>query len=338
MTASSTNSLSQPFLDLLQNADRFLLSGHEHPDGDCIGSQIGLYHLCKAMGKQVEILNPDPVARSLEFMQEGTPIGDFKTSRRIPEFDVLILLDCAELGRLSELGRQLRERQPQIAVLDHHVGSESGDGSIAYVDSRAPATGALVYNLYAKLGVKIEPVAAEGLFVSLVSDTGWFRYSNADAGAFAMATDLVRQGVQADVIFDRLFRQNDSSSVPLLAESLATQQARFQHQFLYAVMEKDLMMRSGRAGFDTDQVLEPMRSVQGVQVVGIFKELIDGRVKLSLRSSHDVDVQAITAVFGGGGHKKAAGATIPGPLTHAIAAVEREVEKALDQQQDRGEQ
>ena len=319
----------QPVLDLIEGQQRFLLSGHTNPDGDCLGAQVALYHLLQARDKQVNILNPDPLPGNLARLLKDTPIRDYRTSQQLPEFDVVVLLDCAQLSRLGDLGERLRGMSPKIAVIDHHVGSENGDGEVCFVDSSAPATGAMVYEIYQALGLDISRLAAEGVFLSLVSDTGWFRYSNTDARTLALASDLVASGVRPDRMFDELYRRSDPRTVSFLSSSLDTHQFRLQGRLVVASLDKSAVERAGRIGFDTDQLLEPIRSVAGVEVAALFKELTSGAVKISLRATGDVDVQAIASVFGGGGHRKAAGATLQTSIREAITAVTEEVQKAL---------
>lgn len=324
-------------LDLLQRPGRFLLSGHEHPDGDCVGSQVGLYHLLRSLGAEVEIFNPDPLARSLRFLAEHTPIGDARSGAEVPVSDVLVLLDCARVGRLGDLGQRIRAHAPKVLVIDHHVGSDQGDGDLCYVDCDAAATGVLVYNLYKALGVEIPQPAAEGIFVSVVSDTGWFRYSNTDPAALRIAAELVARGVRADRVYDNLFRELDPRAVGLLAEGLATHSYHLGGRLACAALPRELLHRISRAGFETDAILEPIRSVTGVEVACLFKELQDGRVKISLRSMGAADVQQIAASFGGGGHQKAAGATMGMSLDAAIQAVTARVAESLHGLED-GEQ
>ncbi|MCA8954521.1 MAG: bifunctional oligoribonuclease/PAP phosphatase NrnA [Planctomycetes bacterium] len=314
-------------LDLLGSRQRFLLSGHEHPDGDCLGSQVGLFHLLETLGAEVSIYNPDPVLPSLAFLGEQTPIRNH-AHHPVPSADVVILLDCAELSRLGSLAAELRRQSPRIAVIDHHVGSEHGDGSVCLVDTTAAATGVLVYELYEHFGVEVGPAAAEGLFVSLVADTGWFRYSNTDPRTLAIAAQLVEAGAAPDKLYDRLYRGTDPRSLGLLSESLARHQLRLGGRFGFTVFDQQLMQRVGDAGFDTDTVLEAIRSVRGIEVAALFKSIHDG-VKLSLRSMGRVDVQRIAARFGGGGHTKASGATIRLPVAAAVAEVEQAVAEAL---------
>jgi len=324
--------LIQPFLDLIENRERFLLSGHTNPDGDCLGAQVALYHLLKAKGREAHILNPDPLPGNLARLLKDTPIGDFRSNQNLPEFDVLVLLDCAHLARLGDLGECLRRRtpRPSIAVIDHHVGSENGDGDVNLVDADAPATGALVHGLYEALAMQPSRLAAEGVFLSLVADTGWFKYSNTDARTLSLAAKLVEDGVRPDRMFDELYRRCDPRTVAFLSSSLATHQFRLNGRLALVTLDRSAMEQAGRIQFDTDQLLDPIRSVNNVEVAALFKELYSGDVKLSLRATGDVDVQAIAKKLGGGGHRKAAGATIGMPMAQCIAAVERQVLTALE--------
>lgn len=317
------------FPDFLRQRQRFLLTGHENPDGDCLGAQVALYHLLVALGQQVAIVNPDPVGKSYDFLLRHTPFGHARADEPLPEFDAVVLLDCSQLSRVGVLGQRLQQRRPTIAVIDHHVGSDQGDGSICYVDAKAAATGALVRRLYRELGVPLGAAAAEGVFLSLVADTGWFRYSNADAEVFAMAGELVAAGVDGSRIYDAMYRRNHPDAVGVLADALARHRLRLGGRLAMAALDKALMERATRADFDTDGVLDPLRSLEGVEVVALLKERFDGAVKASLRARGDVDVQAIVAQFGGGGHKKAAGATMRMPLAQAEAAIEQAVQQAL---------
>ncbi|MBL8755197.1 MAG: DHH family phosphoesterase [Planctomycetes bacterium] len=317
------------FLDFLRSRRSFLLTGHENPDGDCLGAEVALFHLLRALGKQVHIVNPDPIGRSHDFLQQHTPFAHARTDEPLPDFDAVVLLDCCQLARVGVLGQRLQQSGQPIAVVDHHVGSDRGDGSICYVDPTAAATGALVRRLYRELAVPLGKAAAEGVFLSLVADTGWFRYSNADAEVFAMASELVAAGVDGSKIYDALYRRNHPDSAGLLAEMLGKHQLRLGGKLALVGLDKALMERAARSEFDTDAVLDPLRSLDGVEVVALLKERFDGTVKCSLRARADVDVQAIVAQFGGGGHKKAAGATMKMGLPAAVAAIEAGVQQAL---------
>ena len=317
------------FHDFLRAPQRFLLTGHENPDGDCLGAQVALWHLLRALGREAHIVNPDPIGRSHDFLLRHTPFAHARGDDPLPDFDAVVLLDCSQLSRVGALGQRLAQRRPTIAVIDHHVGSDRGDGTICYVDPTAAATGALVRRLWRELEVPLTAPAAEGVFLSLVADTGWFRYSNTDAEVFAMASELVAAGVDGSKVYDALYRRAHPESAGVLADALARHQLRLRGKLALAVLDKTLMERAARADFDTDGVLDPLRSIEGVEVVALLKERFDGTVKVSLRARGDVDVQAIVAQFGGGGHKKAAGATLRLGLAPAEAAIEAAVAHAL---------
>jgi len=319
--------------DLLRSHSSFLLTGHENPDGDCVGAQTALSHLLRALGKTVHIVNPDPLSKNFDFLAEHTEFTTHRGSEPLPEFDVAILLDCSQLSRVGALGRRIGEAGKTIAVIDHHVGSEDGDGSVFYVDATAAATGALVRRLFAEMGVELTREAGEGVFLSLVSDTGWFRYSNADAEVFAMASELVSMGVQPARIYDTIHRRNHIDSPQVLADALRHHRLLCDNQLVMISLDKALIERCSKADFDTDAVLEPLRSIDGVEVVALLKERFDGTVKCSLRARGDVDVQAIVSQFGGGGHKKAAGATMMMSLADAQQSLEVAIQQALTAQQ-----
>lgn len=315
--------------NFLRTHERLLLTGHENPDGDCLGAETALFHLLRAIGKQPLILNPDPIGRSFDFLLRHTPVGHAPKDGPLPPFDGVVLLDCAHLSRLGPLGARLRASGAPIAVIDHHVGSDRGDGAVSYVDVGAAATGALVRRLFRELGVPLNAAAAEGVFLSLIADTGWFRYSNADAEVFAMTSELVAAGVDGSLVYDSLFRRNHPDSAHLLGSALQNSRFRLDGKLAMVSLDKAWMERAARADFDTDAVLDPLRSIEGVEVVALLKERFDGTVKASLRARRNVDVQAIVAAFGGGGHKKAAGATLQMSLAAAETAIEAGVQRGL---------
>ena len=322
--------------DLLRSHASFLLTGHENPDGDCVGAQVAMARLLQQLGKTATIVNPDPLSRSFEFLAEHTQFHFGRGAAELPDFDAVILLDCAQLSRVGALGKRLAASGKPIGVIDHHVGSEHGDGDVCYVDASAAATGALVRRLFREHEVELDRCAAEGVFLSLVSDTGWFRYSNADAEVFAMTSELISLGVDPSRVYDALYRRNHAESPKILAAALSRHRLLCDGRLAMVSLDKHLAERGAKVDFDTDAVLEPLRSIEGVEVVALLKQRFDGAVKCSLRARGDVDVQAIAGRFGGGGHKKAAGATIQLGLPDAERALEEAIQQALAAQDAAG--
>lgn len=317
------------FSDLLHSHSSFLLTGHENPDGDCVGAQVAMSRLLARLGKTAHIVNPDPLSRSFEFLEEHVEFQSARASAPLPDFDAAILLDCSQLSRVGALGKRLAASGKPLGVIDHHVGSDAGDGDACYVDSSAAATGALVRRLFREHDVALDLAAAEGVFLSLVSDTGWFRYSNADAEVFAMTSELIELGVDPSRVYDALYRRNHPESPELLAAALGRHRLLCGGKLAMVSLDKQLVEKGAKIDFDTDSVLEPLRSIEGVEVVALLKQRFDGAVKCSLRARADVDVQAIAALFGGGGHKKAAGATLQLSLADAQRSLEHAIQQAL---------
>jgi phosphoesterase RecJ-like protein len=230
-------------------------------------------------------------------------------------------MDCHQLSRLGPLGAAARERKCVRVVVDHHVGAERGDGDVVLADESAPATGVLVYDLIRRMGAPLPREAAEGVFVSIATDTGWFRYSNTDDHAFAVAADLVAGGVAPSLVYDAIHRRNAPESIGILAGGLAAAELESDGRIAVAALDRELVARAAAVGYDTDEVMEPLRSLERVEIVVLLKEKSDGRVKLSLRSRGRFDVDGVARSFGGGGHRKAAGAELAGPLPAAKEAV-----------------
>ena len=320
------------FHQLLSDNQRFLLSGHENPDGDCLGAQVALCRLLAALGKESVIVNPDPIGKSFEFLQRHTTFQHNRGDQELPPCDVAVLLDCSTVSRLGGLGALLVKAGKPILVIDHHVGGADGDGVASFIDVAAAATGVLVRRLFRDFDVALDPVAAEGVLLSLVSDTGWFRYSNTDAEVFAQASELVTAGADVGRLYDNLYRQRHFESPGVLVAALQRHSYHCDGKLAMVVLDKSIMERAVRIDFDTDSVLEPLRSIQGVEVTALLKERFDGKVKLSLRARGEVDVQQICRVLGGGGHKKASGATLSMPLGKAEEVVVAEVRRALEEQ------
>ncbi|PIE24344.1 MAG: hypothetical protein CSA62_03420 [Planctomycetota bacterium] len=306
----------------IENTESFLLSGHERPDGDCIGAEVALYHLLRSMGKQVQILNADPVERGLRFLEKHTPIGVYEAGSELPPHDLHFLLDCHELRRLGSVGKAAAELQgvPRI-VIDHHVGAERGDGDLALCDSSAASTGTIIYELYRKIGAPMLQPAAEAIFVTIVADTGWFRYSNTDENALAIAADLVANGVRPHEIYQHLHHGKSRENASLLSAGLALSYFAEDGRVAVLPLPRSYMARAGRHEFNTDTLLDALREIEAVDVVLMLKEIGEDRVKLSLRASEVVDVDGVARALGGGGHRKAAGATIEGPLKAATEQV-----------------
>lgn len=303
-------------LDCLVAAQSFLLTGHERPDGDCVGAQAALSRVLAALGKRVVVLNPDPVEPQYDYLARHVDFGVYRGGP-VPAHDVAVLLDCSELSRCGALAPALAAADSRKVVVDHHIHREACWWDAAILDETAAATGLIVDRIARALGVELDEVARLGVFTSLVTDTGWFKYGNTDAETLAVASRLVRDGLQPAEVFGAIYQRRPADHPLFVADALA--RTEYHAGGRLALLPIPLAP-GGRAGdLDTDDVLDLVRSVQRVEVVALLRERANGACKLSARSKGAYDVRELAATFGGGGHAKASGATLEGPLEAARA-------------------
>ena len=315
-------------LELLRGSERFLLTGHVRPDGDCLGAQLALSRVLQRMGKTVRIVNPDALQDIYDFLAREGPFAKFEGGE-LPEHDVSVLLDFNDLERTGPMAEPLRRAASRKLVVDHHLFHGQPWWDAAYVDPRAAATGLLVRRMARELGVELDRAAALGVFTSIVTDTGWFKYSNTDAETLAVASEMVALGVDPARMYDAIYQRNARETPRGLARAL--QQLEYLEGGRLAVVSLPLAGPGEAELGDGDELLDLLRSVRAVEVVLYLREQKDGTLKLSARSKGDFDVNALARRFGGGGHAKAAGATLAGPLPAARAALVEAAVEAMRQ-------
>jgi phosphoesterase RecJ-like protein len=293
-------------LGILTGAQRFLLVGHERPDGDCIGAQAALARVLEARGKQVVILNPgDPGPRYSELL-EACPF-QVHGKNGVPEHEVLVLLDANELSRCGAMAPALLAADSRKLVIDHHPPPMVRWWDAAFFDAGASASGLIVWRIAGELGHEPDPVFDRGVFTALATDTGWFKHSNTDSETMSVVAEIIGRGLDPSEVYAAVYQRFEADQPRAVAGVLA--RLEYFADGRLAVVDEP---RGGASVADTDPVLDILRSVRGVDVVLYVKEMEGGECKLSARSKTGFDVNALARRFGGGGHAKAAGATIPG--------------------------
>ena len=302
---------------MLESSQRILLTGHVRPDGDCIGAQAALYRVLRELGKTVTILNPDLPEPQFDYLASALPYRRYPGTS-VPDHDLTVLLDCSELSRCGELGEVLRVRPSRKLVVDHHIHDDPDWWDGAFRDLTCAATGLLVWRIAKALDVPLDPIAARGVFTSLVTDTGWFKYSNTDAETLRAASELVEMGVDPSALYSSIYQRNPMEEPQQLARALTT--LEYFAGGRLAVFE--LPLDGDRASdLDGEDLLDLARAVEKVEVVLLFRAVPDGKCKVSMRSKTSYDVNRLARRFGGGGHAKASGATIDANLADARARV-----------------
>lgn len=305
-------------LELLRGARSLLLVGHVRPDGDCLGSQGALASGLRALGKHVRILNADRPGPTFDYLTRALDYGVYGGGE-VPTHDVLVLLDFNELSRTGPMADALARAASRKLVIDHHPFAGKPWWDAAYVDVSAAATGALVVRVLRALGAPLDALAAQAAFTALVTDTGWFRYSNTDRETLTLAGELVALGADPARLYGSLYQRRPLDEPAALARVLARNEYFLDGRL--ALVDQPLPLGGESALDDGDPVLDFLRAVECVEVVLYLREVEAGTCKLSARSKTDFDVNALARQFGGGGHKKAAGATIPGRLDEVRARV-----------------
>jgi phosphoesterase RecJ-like protein len=299
----------------LRAGRKVALSTHINADGDGCGSEVALARLLAQRGMEVRIVNPTPWPQLFEFLL-GPDVSDRSAegARALKGIDLLIVLDINDVRRLGTLAEAVRTLDVPKLVIDHHIPSEDLAGEILVADTTACATGELVYDLACVLGLEITPAIAQGLYIALLTDTGGFRFSNTTPRCHAVAGALLATGVDPEETYRRVYASAPVGRVRLLAESLATLEVDEARGLAWISLEAGALDRHEVRSEDLDGIVEHARSIAGTKLALFFRDLGHGKVKVSFRSTGEVDVNAFARQFGGGGHARAAGALIPGGL------------------------
>lgn len=315
--------------DLIRRGRRFLLTSHVNPDGDALGSMLGLGLSLESIGKEVLFYNADGVPPHLDFLPHG---GRVSASLEDMEgtFDASLILDCTDVGRVGEaFQRELGSgRFGKTVIIDHHhTKRRSADLHVLF--PKAGATGEIIYSLLKHLGVNPSPDAATCLYTAILSDTGSFHYSNTSSRVMRAAADLVDLGAVPWKVSEAIYESEPLRKLRLLALALPTLEVSDGGRVASVVVD-DAMLRKACCGkADTEGFVNFPRSIKGVYVAVLFRQEEDSKWKISLRSKGGVNVAEIAEGFGGGGHERAAGCSIDGSLAKVKEAVLSSISEAL---------
>ena len=315
-------------LEVIRENKTFCIVGHVRPDGDCIGSQLGLAMALRNEGKKVFCWNEDVVPQKYKFLD---PAGLFQKPKRGQAFDCVIAVDCASFERLGKTGECAADRKIFINI-DHHE-SNTRYADINWVSAREPSCGELIFRLLKVAHWPITKPIADNLFTAVSTDTGSFRYPTTRPGTFHAAAELVTRGANLAKICDEVYQSYPLSRAKLLQHVYSRFRLTHHDQIGWFWLKQADFTRTGGESEDTEGLIDHIRNIEPVVVACVFEEVEPGLVRISLRSKSDkVNVNEIAAQFGGGGHPAAAGAKISGqPLSvqrKVIAAIKRALNAA----------
>jgi len=291
------------------------LSTHINADGDGCGSETALARLLAQRGIRCRIVNPTPWPTMFNFLLgDDVEEASARGAAAFTDIDALIVLDINDVRRLGQLAESVRTLTVPISVIDHHVPGDEPVGSLAVADTAACATGELVYDIAVTLGLEITPAIAQSLYAAILTDTGSFRFSNTSPRAHGIAAALLAAGVNPEEIYRRIYAQVSLGRLQLLREALGSLVSEPEIGLSYISVEAGVTDRYDVTSEELDGIVEHPRSIAGTRMALFFRELGHGKVKVSLRSTGDVDVQQFARRYDGGGHRKASGAMLAGSL------------------------
>ena len=318
-------------IEEIRSAQRFFLTTHENPDGDALGSLLGMHELLKQLGKEsVMFLAAEEFPLPWEYRK--MPLDEVQNE---PPADLdgrtVVFLDCGNIDRMPV--DFLQRDGVHIVNVDHHH-DNTRFGTVNLVDPHASCTAEIVWELAKELGAEITPAIGDPLYVGLVTDTGKFMYTNTSPRSHRMAAELIEAGVDAHAIYRRLYEQLPYARLELLARALSRVE-RFDDGAVTATfLTRDDFEETDSVETDSEGIVDHLRSVDGTKVAVLVRELLaDDRTgvrKLSLRSTDGtVDVSRIARGLGGGGHRQAAGASSELPLDELMATIRKGIQEQL---------
>ena len=311
----------QTVLEAVRTTGHILLTTHFNPDGDALGSLLGMAEILEGMNKQVLRYLEGPVSPLYRFLpgcaQIQTDIEKVREFVTEAQGDILtVCLDCGEEKRLGKNRQQLMEFRP-ILVIDHHQGN-NGFGDGAWIEPHRSSTGEMIFDLAETLGAEITSRAADCLYTAITTDTGSFRYESTSSHTFAVAGELVRRGVRPEIISNNLYDNYSLGRLHLMQEVLASLEMHERDRIAIIRVTQKRLERTFTTMEDTEYFINFPRAVRSVRVAVFLKEVAQGVVSVSLRAKGQCDVSSIAAQFGGGGHRNASGFRSEGQSLDAV--------------------
>jgi len=305
----------QKIWSLLESGSSFVLSSHVKMDGDGLGSMLAMRAVLNCMDKTVRVVHVEPVPETYRFLPGADSVCSPSELPADERYDVGIVLDSGALTRLGSAA-EIVQRADTLINIDHHADWRDF-GAVNLIDLEAAAVGETLYRLFDWADVIIDKEVATALYTSIATDTGGFRYSSTTARTHHIAAALIALGVDPGEISRHLYENQPLATFRLLSLALGTIEQACNGRVTWMSVNEEMLRASGAGLEHMEGFANYPRSVNGTVVAILFAEFEPGKTKASIRSNVDVDVSALAARFGGGGHYRAAGCTIEAPLDQA---------------------
>ncbi|WDM02764.1 bifunctional oligoribonuclease/PAP phosphatase NrnA [Alicyclobacillus cycloheptanicus] len=310
----------------ISGGDDWLIVTHERPDGDAIGSSLAVAHILRSLGKKFTFMVSEPLPHRFSYLPMFDT-AEMIASPVVRTYKRVIAVDCADEARFAPVAACIDEFA-EIVNIDHHQ-TNPRYGAAAWVDPAAAATCELIYHVARGLDVPLETGLAMCLYTGILTDTGGFAYPSTTRDIHQIAAELLACGVQPYEIAEPAMQSRSWEQVHLMQMALANLAVSNDGSYAALYVTRGMIDGAGATDDDAEGLVEFARSIDTVEVGMLFRETVDGKVKVSLRSKRRVDVSRIAQTFGGGGHARAAGCTLAADLDTAMTTVVEQVEQAL---------
>ena len=306
--------------------DRFLVATHVRPDGDAIGSLLGMTFILRAMGRRADAFSKDPVPPEYRFLP-----GAGEILRECPDpslYDAAVMVDCGEPSRVGTALSGAISRIPFLINIDHHSTSRPF-GDIFWLDVSASSTCEMLYELCTGIPVPLDSDIATQIYTGILTDTGSFHFSNTTRRVLQVAERLAAAGAEPHYIAGEVYDSSSPQRLRLLARVLSTAAFHSENRIATAEVTQAMFSETGSSPSDTEGFINHLRSVKTVEIAALFREESDTTVHVSLRSRGMVDVSDFARKHGGGGHRNAAACRVTGPMDEVRARITFEVKDCL---------
>jgi|HigsolmetaAR203D_1030402.scaffolds.fasta_scaffold00569_11 Exopolyphosphatase-related proteins len=311
----------------IREHDDFLVVSHIHPDGDAVGSTCAVGWILDQLGKRNMLCNEGAIPKKYRFLRRGDQIADYAGHRPDKMYRHVICVDCADYQRIGSIAEWIAE-DAQIVNIDHHPTNDRY-GAVHVVKEDAAATAELLFDLAEELALPLTAEMAECIYTGILTDTGGFRYANTSPRVMQIASRLLTYGISPGMLAEVLLEKTTFAHILLLKKALTTLSFTEDRRIAWVCAWKKDIEEAGAGNEDMDGLVNYPRNIEGVEVGLLFKQMSDREVKVSFRASSRVDVSRVAQQFGGGGHVRAAGATIRGDMDEVVARVVEATRLAL---------
>jgi phosphoesterase RecJ-like protein len=341
MLNKNQTSIIRKILQVIKKYNRFLITGHARPDGDCLGSQLTFSRLLNKMGKKTFLINAGKIPDEMLFLSGARNIKTFHPNNNLPDnIEVIIILDSGGLDRLEEMEQcikdkintrnRLKQPTPIIINIDHHP-THGSFGDINWVDYKMSSLGEMLYLLIKQSGIDIDKPMAEYLYVSIDTDTGHFCFSSTTAQSHIIAAELIQKGLNVAEIYQRIYGNKKYNALMLFVECLKKVKLALNGQVAWSVLTRQMYKKYRTEPSDSQNYISHIKAIEGVKVALLFRETTENplEIKVSVRAAYPIDANKLVKPLGGGGHHRASGLTLNPPLKKARQQLINHIAKEL---------